>query len=609
MATNTPGGQSDVLFAQQTAQPSDIQTGWASQPPAPDTFSVNAYSDNGLYELLPAGYNPSSETGLQEEAGARVEDVTSTNQGSAAVEVNPDTSLGVVLNSDEQQTSTGGAEPVGNPEPLIPIWTPQSVVDPFAGGAQSINVSLDVQVPYSEAPGEGSTVSSNQMVLYLTMTNMATGKTIALGEQLFDSRGVQADYSGVDDGTGEAVLTVPAGEQSPYDTVVSGTAPAQGEAFGGLRTFDFQVTQQNMQAVIAKLNSLGGEWSTNPADYQLDTVSVDSEIEYFGQPNSFAYSLADLDVSTGNTVGSLTSTTPDTDSSLLSGNHDQYSIALQNGALNVQDDVAGRDGSRLLAAGTEAQFTDGVGVADPTGVLGLASRAYQAVTGSLPTASALESFASLTSASEDSMFFLDTPQYGAALSADSNAQFVAQLYQNALGRQPDAATFEADTMALSAGYTRTSLISAIITGGEDEGRDGYPADGSSNPATSGGSAEATLVNSFFKLATGQQGSAAQVAAFTNVITAGVPVSAVAATFASIAGVGGVAEFVQTVFSNLLGSPPDAGTAQTWTAFIQGGGLSEGAALQALASTPQGVALGSSQSGPAVSHPWAFALNG
>ena len=302
---------------------------------------------------------------------------------------------------------------------------------------------------------------------------------------------------------------------------------------------------------------------------------------------------------------------PQFGSSTLSGTHGQYAIGVVGSSLSVQDDVSGRDGSRVLAPGAEATFADGLVVADPTGDIGLAARAYQAVFGQLPTGGQLESFANpalgLDSAEQDAAFFLGSPAFLQTSAGEGNAQFVVQTFGNALGHAPDPAYATAVVSALTAGVSRATFIGQIITGAEDEVRDGYPADGSSNPAAAASPTSAT-VNSFFELALGQAGSAAQLAAFSSVVSAGVPISAVADTFATIAGAGGPASFVNTVFTNLLGTAPDAGTAQSWTSFISAGHITEGGALQALAATPQGLALGTQGSAP-VEHPWAFASTG
>ena len=56
-----------------------------------------------------------------------------------------------------------------------------------------------------------------------------------------------------------------------------------------------------------------------------------------------------------------------TSTNTFHGSHDQYVIVSNNGSLEVEDTVGGRDGSETLSAINVITFTDGTGVLDRTG--------------------------------------------------------------------------------------------------------------------------------------------------------------------------------------------------------------------------------------------------
>jgi Ca2+-binding RTX toxin-like protein len=265
------------------------------------------------YSIADADWDPSSETGLSTVPGAQVLTTDASDPGSTAIEVLPNGEFGGIINSND--LNLGGQVPNG-PMALIPSWTPSSAITPFSDpsvGAVDANVSL--QVPYSEEPGFGSSVSSNQIVLYVGLEDLTTGQSLAYGLTIFDSRGTAAPYFGIDDGaggTGAAVITSPAGSISNLDYVVPGTSSFQGGPWTGMRNFTLEITPQTLAAAIAevnqKLSSGQTPFSTNIANYSIQDVSLDAEIEYFGQPNSFSYSVGSFSVTESATTSSVDAT-------------------------------------------------------------------------------------------------------------------------------------------------------------------------------------------------------------------------------------------------------------------------------------------------------------
>ena len=118
----------------------------------------------------------------------------------------------------------------------------------------------------------------------------------------FDSRGTSSLDIGIDNGpggTGALYVVQPAGQPSPYDVVVPGTDHFEGAPWTGERHFALAITAGTLSHLISVVNanaSPGQQFSTNLADYQLSNVSVDAELEYFGQQNSIGFSMSNFQV-------------------------------------------------------------------------------------------------------------------------------------------------------------------------------------------------------------------------------------------------------------------------------------------------------------------------
>ena len=172
---------------------------------------------------------------------------------------------------------------------------------PFADpSVQALIASVDLQVPTMQSPGSGDSVTSGQIVLYFNLTDTKTFRTMAIGMEIFDSRGPSPLDIGIDNGpggTGALYLVQPAGQPSPYEVVVPGTDGFESVPWTGERQFALEITPGTLSQLISVINANaapGEQFSTNPADYQLSNVSVDAELEYFGQPNSISFSISNL---------------------------------------------------------------------------------------------------------------------------------------------------------------------------------------------------------------------------------------------------------------------------------------------------------------------------
>ena len=296
---------SKVLFQQgRAAVPIESIASGSSGPGERPGLNMALFSHTGTaYPLVPVSYDPSGEMGLAAGAGMTVLGRTADDPGGTVIEAAAEgSSVGAVINT--QDLLDGGAVPFG-PMALLAQWQAPETVAPFSDPANGAFLAqLDLSVPYSEfSGGPGAQASSNQVVLYLGLTNTVSGRQIAYGSILFDSRGTASPFFGADNGpggTGAAIVAQAAGAASRYDVTVPGAASFQGAAYSGSRHFALEITPGTLEAAITAFNNEGGPaapFSTDLSRYILTNVSVDAEVEYFGQANSFSYAVSGLTLS------------------------------------------------------------------------------------------------------------------------------------------------------------------------------------------------------------------------------------------------------------------------------------------------------------------------
>ncbi len=160
---------------------------------------------------------------------------------------------------------------------------------------------------------------------------------------------------------------------------------------------------------------------------------------------------------------------------------DGYDIALFAGgrrAANVAQDggqtrVTSNGGTDTLTSIEEVRFADGRLVFDANDEAAQVVRLYQAALGRAPEQSGLGFWTTALSngAALDQLAqgFLNAPEfvqrYGAGL---SNEAFVTALYENILGRGPDAAGHAFWTNALNDGASRATVLSQLSESGENK---------------------------------------------------------------------------------------------------------------------------------------------
>jgi hypothetical protein len=149
----------------------------------------------------------------------------------------------------------------------------------------------------------------------------------------------------------------------------------------------------------------------------------------------------------------------------------EYQAALANGVSRQQValDVA-------LSPEAEADLSPSVsqGVFAPNATDSQIARLYYGLLDRTPDAFGLADWeasvangTSLTTVAQD---ILNSPEYQALNGNPSNSEFLAELYQDALGRAPDAAGFQVWSSALSSGISRASVALGISESPEAQQR-------------------------------------------------------------------------------------------------------------------------------------------
>ena len=261
---------------------------------------------------------------------------------------------------------------------------------------------------------------------------------------------------------------------------------------------------------------------------------------------------------------------PKTDAQVLHGTHDQYLLVCHNGAVHVQDIVAGRDGSLVLTGLPTVTFTDGIAVMDPNGTASDVARLYQAALNRTPDAAGLNAWTDRIDISQASLVdvassFIHSPEFIQTYGSLSDQDFVQQLYQNTLHRPGDAdgAHYWQNALASGAGRgevllnfaespeSRTKMLSIAGDKNDAEAARLYQALGRT-PDQSG--------QSFWSSALANGTTSSQVAqGFIS-----------SPEFAQQYGGLNEADFISALYQNVLHRAPDAAGSQFWAGTLQPG---------------------------------------
>jgi phospholipase/lecithinase/hemolysin len=262
----------------------------------------------------------------------------------------------------------------------------------------------------------------------------------------------------------------------------------------------------------------------------------------------------------------------------LQGSSAQYVVADDGGTLYVQDTVSGRDGTQVLPGVDVMQFTDGVGVFDPTGATEDVARLYGAALERAPDLAGLQYW---TAEIDDLHVSLAAVANALAASPEfiqdsgslSNAAFVNQLYQNVLDRPADAAGTQYWDGVLASGASRGAVLVGFAEGQE------YEAD----TISTAGDVNNAEASRLYGTALDRAPDTAGLTYWSSALAGGATPTQVAQDFISSAefqqdyGTLSASDFVSTLYESTLHRAADPAGLQYWTNALQQG-MSEASVL-------------------------------
>jgi len=242
------------------------------------------------------------------------------------------------------------------------------------------------------------------------------------------------------------------------------------------------------------------------------------------------------------------------------------------------------------------QFLDGREVFDPDDPAAQVLRLYQAALGRAPDQPGLHGWTGALQAgghlSDVATAFLDTPEFAARFgAAQGTAGFVTALYQNALGRAPDAAGLASWTSAIDSGQqTRAQVLVGFSESAENHARTQSQVAAGIWDVSEGGSEVARL----YDTALGRLPDAGGFNGWVTALNGGSSLQSLANAFVispeftRTYGALDNAGFVQALYQNTLHRAGDAAGLAGWTNALGGGatraqvvvGFSESAEHQA-----------------------------
>ncbi|HZH28886.1 MAG TPA: DUF4214 domain-containing protein [Azospirillaceae bacterium] len=163
------------------------------------------------------------------------------------------------------------------------------------------------------------------------------------------------------------------------------------------------------------------------------------------------------------------------DTAVYAGTRGAYSVSVKPDGVSVHDSTAFRDGADHLTGVERLQFSDGTLALDVSGNAGQAYRLYQAAFDRTPEAAgvgfqtrAMDNGLALR---EVAGHFIASPEFQARYGTPATVtdrDFVTLLYENVLGRAPDAGGLAFHMGALADGYAHGDLLAFFSESPENQ---------------------------------------------------------------------------------------------------------------------------------------------
>ena len=255
----------------------------------------------------------------------------------------------------------------------------------------------------------------------------------------------------------------------------------------------------------------------------------------------------------------------------VQGNHGDYIVANASGSLYLADTVPGRDGAQTLAGVGHITFADGTGRFDAIGGAEQTARLYQAAFDRPADLGGLDNWAdkidmNTLGIAQVAADFIVAPEFSARYGAPDDTGFVQQLYQNVLGRAPDAGGLENWLQVLGSGTARSQVLTDFSESFENR----------VNTEGSIGDADLSEATRLYQAAFDRAPDAGGLAAWTTRLDQGETAPQIAADMsrssefaADYAGLD-AAGFVAKLYLNALHRAGDAGGVRNWVDQLQSG---------------------------------------
>ncbi len=164
-------------------------------------------------------------------------------------------------------------------------------LQPFSRPGRAVRVMLDLQIPVArDGHIAGSVVHASAD---LSFQDMHTGIRVSYGCNLFfNGRGGHSPgHIAYDQPSGSVMANSRVDSDSPWLTLLPGSATRQTQPWRGWRHFDFAITQGNFTAALEQLRRQSPTASTDPADYRLTGFHLNAELHFGAAPAVMGWSM------------------------------------------------------------------------------------------------------------------------------------------------------------------------------------------------------------------------------------------------------------------------------------------------------------------------------
>jgi Ca2+-binding RTX toxin-like protein len=262
------------------------------------------------------------------------------------------------------------------------------------------------------------------------------------------------------------------------------------------------------------------------------------------------------------------------DAKAYSGLSQTYTVTAAGGSATVFGGPAGTADS--LTSVERIQFVDGYLATGTTDTAARVYRIYEAALGREPDSNglanwvgALEKGVALQSIGDG---FLNSPEFVGRFGAGDNAAFVTLMYQNVLGRAPDAQGLQSWVSYLASGHSRSEVLTGFSDSPEFVASTAPTVQQGLWVGDANAAKVARLYDTVFDRLPDAQGEAGWTAA----LNGGQSLQAAANGFVASdefkAAYGSLdnSRFVQQLYQNVLGRPADNQGLAAWTSFLASG---------------------------------------